>query len=419
MDKFIECSPNWAGLQPTATLPCEEVVGRVDRGADVRWLQDVRKRRLACVGSAVVALLGVTIVVVSAVRREWNSAASTSAADAAIRFDTADLLRDRPILLSPDVPIGFRLPVQKRTSILRKVEPLQSGMSASLTLHVLLAQGLDAQFHGGRLASSAELLKLFADDRFGQAYFGMPLMTRTRFGIRPAIHGAGRAVKERHYDQTLGTMTQLGLPLSFPIKIGGESYTLRDILRDAIASFDLHQGEIEWTAIAYATYLPPYRQWINKFGDRYSFDDLVKELLKRRFDRGSCCGCHVLEGMIVLERTDRQVAHLLSDEVRRQLQSDRCNQRILCGVITWRRGLSGIHRNDAGCRDGEITRCGEGEVLAGGDSAAGSQWTGNEAVLCPGRDSRTSALLVATNAASARSAPSPSVAGRRGGGLGP
>jgi hypothetical protein len=116
-------------------------------------------------------------------------------------------------------------------------------------------------------------------------------------------------------------MTQLGLPLSFPIKIGGESYTLRDILRDAIASFDLHQGEIEWTAIAYATYLPPYRQWINKFGDRYSFDDLVKELLKRRFDRGSCCGCHVLEGMIVLERTDRQVAHLLSDEVRRQLQT--------------------------------------------------------------------------------------------------
>jgi hypothetical protein len=116
-----------------------------------------------------------------------------------------------------------------------------------------------------------------------------------------------------------------------------------------------------------------------------------------------------------------EIVDQAAERVKQQLRAegDRCNQRILCGVITWRRGLSGIHRNDAGCRDGEITRCGEGEVLAGGDSAAGSQWTGNEAVLCPGRDSRTSALLVATNAASARSAPSPSVAGRRGGGLGP
>ena len=33
--------------------------------------------------------------------------------------------------------------------------------------------------------------------------------------------------------------------------------------------------------------------------------------------------------------------------------------------MTWRRGLSRIHRNDTGCEDGEITRCGEGEVLAG------------------------------------------------------
>ncbi len=98
---------------------------------------------------------------------------------------------------------------------------------------------------------------------------------------------------------------------------------------------------------------------------------------------------------------------------------DRCNRRILCRVITWRRGLSGIHQNGAGCGDGEITRCGEGEVLAGGDSAAGSQWPGNEAVLCPGGDFRTPVLLVATNPASARSAPSPSVGGRRGGGLGP
>jgi hypothetical protein len=43
----------------------------------------------------------------------------------------------------------------------------------------------------------------------------------------------------------------------------------------------------------------------------------------------------------------------------------------------------------------------------GGDSATWSQWTRNEAVLCPGRDFRTSVLLVAANLAPARSAPGP------------
>ncbi len=123
-----------------------------------------------------------------------------------------------------------------------------------------------------------------------------------------------------------------------------------------------------------------------------------------------------------LKGRDRRYLNVFPSDkslARVRTKRDRCNRRILCRVITWRRGLSGIHQNGAGCGDGEITRCGEGEVLAGGDSAAGSQWPGNEAVLCPGGDFRTPVLLVATNPASARSAPSPSVGGRRGGGLGP
>ena len=98
---------------------------------------------------------------------------------------------------------------------------------------------------------------------------------------------------------------------------------------------------------------------------------------------------------------------------------DRCNERILCGVISWRRGFQEFTETNTGCNNGEITRCGEGEVLAGDNSATGSQWTRNEAVLCPGRDFRTSVLLVAANLASARSAANPSTARRWGGGLGP
>jgi hypothetical protein len=267
----------------------------------------------------VLMLIAVAAAVVATNKRQDSPDPSEPGTPQAVTCDTVDVLRDMPIILSPTVPVGLRITAAERESILRKVEPLETGMSASLALHVLFAHGMNSSFHNSRLSSSAEVLGLFADDRIGRAYFGRPLMTRTRFGIRPEIHGGQTAVTERHYDQTLGTIAQLGLPLSLPLYVNGEPFTVRDILRDAISSFDLNQGEIEWTVIAYGSYLPPHREWVNKFGERYSFDDLVRELLKRRLDRGSCCGCHILEGMILLERLDRDVAHLLSDDVRHQL----------------------------------------------------------------------------------------------------
>lgn len=230
-----------------------------------------------------------------------------------------DSLRPRPIVFLPDVTGGFAVPEEDLGRILRKLEPPSSGMPAALGLHALIALGLDARFEGNRLGSGRDLLRLFTDDEFGRAYFGAPLLARTRFGVRPALDLSSETTKESHYDQTLGCLGQLALPLTLPIRAGGKLLALRDVLRDSIACFELRQSEIEWTAIAYASYLPPHRGWTNKFGERYTFDQIADELLRRDLTRASCCGCHIVEAVLTLLRVDREVAVVLSPDVRRRL----------------------------------------------------------------------------------------------------
>lgn len=238
---------------------------------------------------------------------------------APIDLQSLHLVKDRPTHFEPfpsklHGPLGQALP-----RILRQVEPTAAALPASLCLHVLNAHGLDGQFQSSLIGSSQQLLRLFTNDAAGRAYFGAPVIFRTRSGLRVRSSPDDGAAREKHYDQTLGCFAQLGLPLSLPIQVGGASLALRDLLRDSIASFDLRQVEIEWTAIAFTAYLPPHRSWVNKFGDHFSFDQLADELERRDLTKASCCGCHVVEAMLQLLRVNEEVATVLTPAVRDRL----------------------------------------------------------------------------------------------------
>src|SRR5207302_3298465 len=97
---------------------------------------------------------------------------------------------------------------------------------------------------------------------------------------------------ELHRDQTLAAFAELGLPLSFTLQGDGGTGTLRDVLDDSLANFHLGQKELAWTALAYALYLPPVKSWINRYGERFGFDQLVSEMLDRPLDAESCGGTH-------------------------------------------------------------------------------------------------------------------------------
>jgi len=274
------------------------------------------RRRVGLAAGAILVGLALAIMVAPAYQRSHSPSAVSGTI---LGPDAVHLLRTDPICFSPAVPGGFQIPPEDLARILRQVEPQGRDMTASVCLHVLAVHGLEATFRHERLTSGREILRLFTDDASGKAYFGSPAMVCTRYGIRPAIHGASGASQEWHYDQTLGCLAGLGIPLSLPIRIGGAEYCLREALRDSLASFELRQGELEWTVVAYASYLPPYRSWVNKFGEPCSFDDLTEALLGRDFTKGSCSGCHIVEAMIKLLRVNREVAEVLSPEVSARL----------------------------------------------------------------------------------------------------
>jgi hypothetical protein len=105
------------------------------------------------------------------------------------------------------------------------------------------------------------------------------------------------------------------MPLSHALKVADTYRSLRDVLQDSIATFDPSQQESEWTAIAYAFYVPPRAEWTNRFGQTFSFDDLALGLMARPLERRSCGGAHCLQALSGILSVDAEQA-VLSPTVR-------------------------------------------------------------------------------------------------------
>lgn len=128
------------------------------------------------------------------------------------------------------------------------------------------------------------------------------------------------AEREAHRDQLLAVLGEIGIPLDAPVTTDRGPKPLRGLLDDSVANFSLDQGEIEWTALAYALYLPPQRQWTDKFGTAFQFDQLARELMRRELgEQRACSGTHLLYSLAVLCRVDESEP-VLSQDTRRELR---------------------------------------------------------------------------------------------------
>jgi hypothetical protein len=154
------------------------------------------------------------------------------------------------------------------------------------------------------------MLEILTDDRrFREAMYHHtePLLRRTPHGIRvlsrPDANQFHATEMAAHLDVYLSTMAEIGIPLTKAIVAeNGERGTLADVLNDAIARFSIDQ-EIEFTTVAFGLYLPPRTHWTNRFGQTYSFDDLVLKL-DRRFQESACAGTHVPYAFAMLVQVD-------------------------------------------------------------------------------------------------------------------
>lgn len=137
-------------------------------------------------------------------------------------------------------------------------------------------------------------------------------------GLEAAETASGE--RTEHRDQTLSALAELGIELNSTIESKDGILRVADLLAASINEFHLDQKEISWTLSAYASYLPPQTVWWNRYGEEFSFDTAVQEMMERKLNRESCRGLHLVTALTRILRVDRDVS-ILAPEVRERLNA--------------------------------------------------------------------------------------------------
>ena len=125
---------------------------------------------------------------------------------------------------------------------------------------------------------------------------------------------------EKHLDETLSVLAEIGVNSDYPILLFGKTSTVvSEAVRAAASNFVLDQT-LDFSAVVFAHYLPPQSTWTNKFGETVSFDDVCDRLCNQPSGQGNCYGCHVMYALAIILAADRQHG-ILSDVSRRKVRS--------------------------------------------------------------------------------------------------
>lgn len=180
----------------------------------------------------------------------------TSLDKSAINY--VDLLSDNPIRIHPepvqvDLPINRDKLVQYAALIATTVPSEQEGSARSRLLHVTrLYEFVPSLSNWLERDNKGIITRVLIDaSAFSPSWRGLDI-----------VETADGQLSE-HRDQMLSSLAELGVPLSASIGAGTKVYKVRDLLCTSMNEFHLKQREIEWTAVAYAHYLPPQSHWKN------------------------------------------------------------------------------------------------------------------------------------------------------------
>ena len=156
----------------------------------------------------------------------------------------------------------------------------------------------------------------FAIGRARQADVGLGVLATgralDRLELDPGRHGleapleAGSKTGQGHEDQWLGYLSLIGLPDSTPIKVGGKTYTIRDLVTQA--QWDIYDGmEATWSLMGFTAYLPLDARWKSKNGTEWTIERIVGMESAQDLRRSACGGMHRLTALVVaLQRYQRE-----------------------------------------------------------------------------------------------------------------
>ena len=294
------------------------------------WTRSAKGWCLPVIGTA-----GLLAVAVVAVRPwSWGAPGRPPAAARAEGPAASRPPRDSPVSLRPTLTFADELDARAVDPLVERLRQ-DRPVSVSDALHVLRLFGPDAVCKPANgEGAPLPVLDTILDYETGSAYFGGsgPPLIDTREGVRSRVvfrrDARWQPERQAHDDQLLAILAEVGVPLSRRVRTPGGEHTVRNILDDTLANFDLKKQEIEWSALSVALYLPPRNSWFDKYGQRFTLDDVATELMARLYrPRLSCAGTHLLYSMTALMRADEQYAVLtpgVREELREKLREAAC-----------------------------------------------------------------------------------------------
>lgn len=220
-----------------------------------------------------------------------------------------------PLYNRPDIVSDADL-----VAVLDKLQPRFRGQAPHVNHldHALRFWGVNAKFSDPQSLSGFEMRDILLDHRqftqlSGKKTPAFLILTPKGVGVRLQEGEASAS----HVDHTLAGLAEVGTPLDYPVQTAQGEATVQAILEQSLADFSLNQLEYEWSALAYALYIPQPR-WMTREGQQISYDLLADRIMRQGYVQGVCLGHHRLHALVMLLRIDEQTP-ILSDATRTRI----------------------------------------------------------------------------------------------------
>ena len=161
----------------------------------------------------------------------------------------------------------FRDRIDRAIALTAQRHLVAESNAAWQVVHGILAFGPDLQLDvGGKPTSALAYLQQ------GGRLTGWNLIPGDK-GLEAPLEPASKT-GQGHEDQWLGYLSLIGLPDTTPIKVGGKTYTVRDLVTQA--QWDIYDGmEATWSLMGFTAYLPLDAKWKSKDGSEWTIERVV------------------------------------------------------------------------------------------------------------------------------------------------
>jgi hypothetical protein len=253
--------------------------------------------------------------------------------------------RSEPVDLQPLGGLEGTVPKQELAKVLVYLKPRWQSLKTNNLLHALRLWGRNARFESNdplgsypeSFLSGNDMVRLLLDDKHYHELGVLPgsFLFRSREGV--SVRYGEPTGNVAHCDQLLKVMGEIGLPSGTQINLhDGDKATLNDVIRASLAEFSIDH-ELEFTTIAYCRWLPPRKEWVDRNGQRYTFNALCQKILDQPVGKGACCGTHALYALVTMLRVD-EIYDILSDKNRNRI---RTRLRDVCHILETNQSTEG------------------------------------------------------------------------------